>query len=218
MLGAGECRMFEMLKYNCSVILETGDSITQRYTRHQAAGGLQEGGGRHRQQVWHLNMAISMTRGTLLTGTVRAADIFWSMLDSDLLLLLLLLLLDNYLHKTVMLFRSSIPDIVQTTVDIYITYYQDCEAGSKEHQPVTGARVRATCCVPWTQQLTWRTAASLPPPPYLPGSQCGTPTLRQARRSCLPACVKSHASVRDGGEGGEDGGEGDEDGGGLQRV
>ena len=86
---------------------------------------------------------------------------------------------------------------------------------------MTGARVRATCCVPWTQQLTWRTAASLPPPPYLPGSQCGTPTLRQARRSFLPACVKSHASVRDGGEGGEDGGEGgegDEDGGGLQRV
>ena len=113
MLGAGECRMFEMLKYNCSVILVTGDSITQRYTRHQAAGGLQEGGGRHRQQVWHLVMALSMTRGTLLTGTVRAADIFWSMLDSELLLLL-----DNYLHKTVMLSRSSIPDIVQTTVDI----------------------------------------------------------------------------------------------------
>ena len=69
-------------------------------------------------------MALNMTRGTLLTGTVRAADIFWSMLDSELLLLLLLmlllllLLLDNYLHKTVMLFRSSIPDIVQTTVDI----------------------------------------------------------------------------------------------------
>ena len=116
MLGAGECRMFEMLKYNCSVILETGDSITQRYTRHQAAGGLQEGGDRHRQQVWHLVMALSMTRGTLLTGTVRAADIFWSMLDSELLLLL-----DNYLHKTVMLFRSSIPDIVQTTVDSYLT-------------------------------------------------------------------------------------------------
>ena len=117
MLGAGECRMFEMLKYNCSVILETGDSITQRYTRHQAAGGLQEGADRHRQQVWHLVMALSMTRGTLLTGTVRAADIFWSMLDSELLLLLL----DNYLHKTVMLFRSSIPDIVQTTVDSYLT-------------------------------------------------------------------------------------------------